>query len=158
MTAIIYKKGNILDCIEPYLAHGCNAQGKYNSGLAKQIREVYPDVYQSYMRGNMTLGTINATYSYKANKTFFNCITQEYYGRDKTIRYIDYNAIEECIKKISQFIYNVKSNTLTNGQFNINDHVALPKIGCGLGGGDWYIISKIIEDNSIFFQPIVYEL
>jgi O-acetyl-ADP-ribose deacetylase (regulator of RNase III) len=34
--------------------------------------------------------------------------------------------------------------------------VALPKIGSGLAGGDWKVISAIIENESKNYQPIVY--
>jgi len=37
--------------------------------------------------------------------------------------------------------------------------VALPMIGAGLGGGDWNVISDIIETESKkALQPIVYKL
>ena len=37
-------------------------------------------------------------------------------------------------------------------------HIAMPLIGAGLGGGDWNVISEIIEEESLKFQPVVYEL
>lgn len=158
MTSIIYRKGNILHTNCHFIAHGCNAQKKFNKGLAKQIRELYPDVYNSYMKADMRLGSHNPYYSENSKIVFFNCIIQKFYGNDRSVRYVDYNAIEDCIIKINAYIKNKLSNTISNGLYNLHDQVAMPKIGCGLAGGDWYIVSEIIEKNSIFFQPVVYEL
>jgi len=36
--------------------------------------------------------------------------------------------------------------------------VGLPKIGAGLGGGDWSIISKIIEEELGEFDVTIYVL
>ena len=36
--------GDVLSTTCIYIAHQCNAMGKMNSGVAKQIREKYPEV------------------------------------------------------------------------------------------------------------------
>jgi O-acetyl-ADP-ribose deacetylase (regulator of RNase III) len=46
---------------------------------------------------------------------------------------------------------------------NVNEMVAgvhktvgLPLIGAGLANGDWEVISKIIEEEAVDFEPVVY--
>lgn len=60
-----------------------------------------------------------------------NAYTQYDYGTDKIN--LDYDALRLCLRKI---------NMLCDGL-----DIGLPKIGCGLAGGDWNIVSKIIEEE-----------
>lgn len=50
----------------------------------------------------------------------------------------------------------VKLNLYMINNGHENEAVAMSKIGSSLGGGDWKIISEIIEDESTHFQPVVY--
>ena len=45
---IIYKKGNLLDAQTDVIAHQVNCQGVMGSGVAKQIKEKWPDVFKQY--------------------------------------------------------------------------------------------------------------
>ena len=42
-------EGNILNAEEDIICHQVNCRGKMGSGLAKQIRDKYPDVYKEYV-------------------------------------------------------------------------------------------------------------
>jgi len=143
MTKIIYKKGDALKGPEKYLLHGCNAQGVMASGIAKSIKDTYPDAYTEYRKthlGNgLVLGDIIPVLC--GDKIIINAITQQYYGRDP-IRYVSYNAVASCISAVNQIA---------------TEEVAMPYIGAGLGNGDWETISLIIEELSTNFQPVVYE-
>jgi O-acetyl-ADP-ribose deacetylase (regulator of RNase III) len=58
-----------------------------------------------------------------------NSYTQYHYGH-KYGAPLDYDALALCLKKI-------------NFQFK-GAHIGLPKIGCGLAGGDWSIVKEMI--------------
>lgn len=145
MVNIIFKNGDALKGPEKYLAHGCNNRGVMGSGIAKQIRKKYEPAYDYYRyiynHGKLKMGEI---YPYDCgDKVIINCITQNGYGRDGA-RYVDYDSIIKCFNSM-------------NLMFSKNDHVAMPMIGAGLGGGSWTVISEIIQDVSKF-QPVVYQL
>ena len=146
---IIYKKGNLVEAAEDAIAHGCNAQGVMRSGVAKAIRETFPLAYDAYnalhKHNNSGLSLGVAQYVQTKNKYIVNCITQEFYGRDGK-QYVDYDAIRSCMKDMNQSFLSAQVES-----------VALPKIGSGLGGGDWDIIAKIIEEEFVDIQPVVYE-
>ena len=151
---IIYKTGDLLKADEKYIAHGCNAKGVMGSGVAKAIRVEYPGAYETYrevyeLNGNkLELGMLIAYGSLV--HTIFNCITQDTYGRDKNVRYVDYDAVRHCMKRINnRFLVDLWNDFPPTA-------VAMPKIGCNLGNGDWSIIEKIIEEESTAFQPVVY--
>lgn len=57
---------------------------------------------------------------------------------------LDYDALTLCLRKV-------------NAKF-AGKSVALPKIGCGLAGGDWNKVLEIIENELIDVQPTIIEL
>jgi O-acetyl-ADP-ribose deacetylase (regulator of RNase III) len=139
---IEYKSDNIITAPEPLIIHGCNCQGVMGSGVALAIRNRFPRAFGSYRAtyiGNdnkLELGTvIFVTHTDPVTLKYIgNCMTQEYYGRVPNTQYCDYNAIEKCLLEVKSFCVDSEI-----------DSFAMPKIGCGLGGGDWNIVSNIIE-------------
>lgn len=148
---IDYRIGDMFKGGHEYIAHGCNAQGVMGSGVAKIVKEDYPlafVVYHNvYMARGLNLGDVIPV-QVEDELTIFNCITQNRYGTDQ--RYANYGAIQKCISGINAYMVN------KCGLF-AEPEVAFPMIGAGLAGGDWGIISRIIEDNSCYFQPVVYD-
>lgn len=130
------KTGNILDVTEGVIVQGCNMQGKMNKGLAKLLRERYPDNYEAYMTryydNALMLGDV---IFHRVNDRLYiaNAITQRFYGNDPNVRYVDYNAVKNAFKLINEFA-NEKELS-----------VYFPKIGGGLGNGDWDVISDMIK-------------
>jgi O-acetyl-ADP-ribose deacetylase (regulator of RNase III) len=128
---INYRKGNLLDVQSGIIIHGCNLVGVMGAGVAKAIRDKYPDCYTKY---KMCLDTSNYTLGddivYKVNENLYICnaLTQQYIGRG--VRQVNYAAI------VKVFSRNLVSGT----------EVHFPKIGAGLGGGDWSIIEQLIND------------
>lgn len=133
---IEYRKGNLLDVTEGVIVHGVNAQGVMGSGVAKAIRAKYPGAYSKYLEdlriGDWSIGDISW---FNVNQDFWiaSAITQEYYGRDPLIRYVNYVAVAQCFAQVCDFA----ADDLV---------VSFPKIGAGLGNGDWNIIEQIIND------------
>lgn len=114
------------------------------SGVAKLIREKFPAAYdayrQKYKDNGLELGTV--IFAETNDKVIANAITQENYGRSGV--FVDYNAIACCMWEISKYCRSIGV-----------DQFALPKIGAGLGGGNWEKISKIIEEYATV-TPVVY--
>lgn len=146
---IIYKQGNLLECSEPAIVHGCNAQGVMGSGVALAVKEKYPEAYKAYLATKKYDGMKLGGVSYWHDNGFyvFNAITQQFYGRNKHVTYVSYDAIAEVFNMLNMFC---KENVITS--------IAMPKIGAGLANGDWNIIEKIIEEECTDVQPVVYVL
>jgi O-acetyl-ADP-ribose deacetylase (regulator of RNase III) len=135
-----YIKGSILDAPQKYIAHGVNCQNVMGSGVAKVLFEKYPDVktvYHTFCREGIRMGLSNeenlgdyCVATVDVDKYVINAFTQEFYGR-RTVKYVSYDAIFDIFKNLADS--NVKE-------------VAIPKIGCGLAGGNWEIVSRIIDD------------
>ena len=143
---IVYKKGNVLDAQTDVIAHQVNCQGVMGAGLAKQIRDKWPNVYKHYyslycekientqdLLGRCQLVEINDT-QYVAN-----LFGQNYYGRDSK-RYTSYDGIYNALNSLSV-------QMLDNGM----ESIAIPyKMSCGLAGGDWDIILAMLKSPGVF--------
>ena len=142
---IEYRYGDILTTDSRYIAHCVNAQGVMKSGVAKAIRDRYPksfdDYRETFLETGLSLGKVICSNNSPHN--ILHIVGQKYYGYDSTT-YVDYVALRQVFKIINKRIATIS--------------VAMPLIGCGLAGGDWQIVSAMIEEEFTNIQPIVYAL
>lgn len=132
--------GNLVSVTRGIIVHGCNAQGVMGSGVAKALREAYPQVYrdyrQAYESSKLTLGQVVWTrVSRDPPLAVANAITQQFYGRNPAVRYVDYEAVRTSLSAIA----------VIARKHNLPVHY--PKIGAGLGNGDWQQLSAIIDET-----------
>jgi hypothetical protein len=105
------------------------------TGIAKQIRDKYPEVYNSYKeyckRETNKLGKVQFV-KCSDNTIIGNLFGQDRYGRDK--RHTDYNALDACFR----YLHYIATKH--------NKTIGVPyKIGCMNAGGDWKVVLGIIE-------------
>lgn len=135
------KEGDLFAHATPecVIVHGVNCQGKMNSGFAKQLRERFPDAYKTYKTAETThgliLGDING-YVDSNGFTIINAITQDRYGRDKDVVYVDYEAVEKSMNIVAGLVFE-------KGGPDYPLH--LPFIGAGLANGDEAKLLEIFE-------------
>jgi len=131
---INYVVGNVFEQLNQpcAFAHGCNAQRVMGSGVAKVIKEQYPEVYQAYLGMDMKLGAVSYV-KLESGVIMCNLISQKFYGKDSK-RYVDYDAVYEGLLKVSLL---AKLNKLP---------IKMPFIGGGLGGGNRSILEQIFEE------------
>ena len=151
---ILYVTGNVCEASQKAMAHGCNAQGQMGKGVAKAVRDKWPNVYEIYNLRYRTFG-LNVGEIIPVltpdGKLILNCITQDRCRKtgdasNPDAVFVDYDAILKVFETINDKVID----------WDVTE-VAMPRIGAGLGGGDWAIISKIIEDTSTNYQPVVYD-
>lgn len=148
---ITYYNGDILKSGADYICHQVNCKGIMGAGLALQIREAYPQLYDEYknlcnIMGANLLGQVNVyvTNNLKSdnhiNTVIVNMYAQEDYGRNKV--QTDYEAFESCVRQI------INLSKINDVYVSGKPVIAFPyKIGCGLAGGDWNIVEDIIKRN-----------
>ena len=128
--SLVYKIGDLFSSQASVLAHGCTASGKMNAGIARRFKKEFPDMYVDYMErsrnGNLIPGESYVFQSAKG-RTIANLMTQDEHGASEFL-------VDTCIGWLSNY-------ATTNNTPNI----AIPKIGCGLGGLRWSSVRKIIE-------------
>ena len=134
---IEYKQGDLLTVSEGIIVHGCNAQRAMGSGVALAIKKKYPEAFQAYAEEEALYPGKTIWYDaedhYGKQLFIANCITQDKYGRDG-VRYVNYAALVKCFMEVF-------SKAWCYG-YDVN----FPKIGAGLGGGNWEIIEQLIID------------
>lgn len=122
------------------VCHQVNCQGVMGAGLAKQVKRMYPDVFELYKEkcsqiaagiggvGDVQFCCVLSSSGY----IIANIFGQDRYGRDR--QYTDYNGLKKAFEKIAVSFphYTIRIPYM---------------MGCGLGGGDWSIVKKIIEDT-----------
>jgi hypothetical protein len=152
-------KGDIFDPkleeVNRIVVHGCNAQGVMGSGIAKTIRDMYPEVYEDYkeheeVRG-LYLGDIIQTLIHPKLR-IASIITQEYYGRDFSVVYVNYWAIKDALTRL---VRHFKTKNEIQGT-NIEIH--LPFIGGGLANGDRAVLLEIFEEVFKDFDATLFVL
>ena len=114
-------------------------------GLAAQVRQQYPKVYEEYKawvnhnnkNPKHLLGDVLFCYL-NEHADIANVFGQENVGVG--VRQTDYDALKKAFAKVHDYINQVQSG----GAFRMNK-IAIPKyFGCGLAGGDWNIVREII--------------
>lgn len=124
------------------IIHGCNCQGVMGSGVALAVKNKYPEAFDQYVDLCNTyttaelLGTIQ-TIIVKKGITLVNAFTQLNFGQG---RQVNYDAIYKVFEEVNLFMTELD-------EIGMQRTLYFPKIGAGLGGGNWRIISTIIEET-----------
>lgn len=167
MTTIEYIKG---DATRPYIklehiniiCHCCNAFGGWGRGFVVPLGKRYPQVKKDYenfckpyqdsnehrcgLMGQVCFSTVST------NLIVANLIGQYFYSKNqrqyvsqkgilpiylptKEGRFVSYDAIEKGFLEIA----------LYGKQYDRPMTIHMPRLGCGLAGGDWSEIEKLIE-------------
>lgn len=123
------------------LAHQVNCQGRMGSGVAKTVREKYPEVYNEYHRlcdstePSKLLGDHQIVKTPHRQAPVINLFGQMNFGYDGQT-YTDYHSFTESLTNAC------KELKIT---YNLNKVVMPYKIGCCRGGGDWDIVLRILK-------------
>lgn len=145
-----YVKGDLFSVKSGIIAHCVNTKGAFGAGVAGQIAKLYPIARDSYMYrhchgGGWKLGQIQLI---KATDDLIiaNIAGQDDFGTHKV--QVDYSALTIGLEQV--FLYAEEKKV----------GVAMPKIGCGLAGGEWNVVEDIIVKllTKYPIEVTVYEL
>ena len=142
---IEYIKGNILNVTEGIIVQQVNCMGVMGAGLAKQIRDKWPYIYDDYKA--RIYNTANA--KELLGKTLFNNVEnnlfvasifgQYYYGCQA--KFTNYPALFKGL----DFVAEISAADQTA--------IYIPKgLGCGLAGGNWDFVEAYIQDLDLLFD------
>lgn len=160
-----YKKGDLIKAAKEGLvdviAHQCNCFCNMGKGIAPQIKKAFPEAWEADLRtakGDIKkLGLVSHATNTQYTKPvqIYNLYGQFDYKKVafETGICTDYSALRSSLQLMA---LNLKAENYITRPWEIK--IGLPKIGAGLGGGDWEIISKIIEEELSAFDVTIYEL
>ncbi len=125
------------------LLHGVNRERKMGKGIALDIRNKWPQVYQEYLALE-TMPQIGSTQwvelSYDPLQIVVNCFTQNKYRRRTDPpgrKYASLTAIIDCLVEVGECAY--------GGRIPIDVPILMPPIGCANGGLNWSDVQPIVE-------------
>jgi O-acetyl-ADP-ribose deacetylase (regulator of RNase III) len=121
------------------IVHGANCQCVMGAGIAKVIRLRFPEAYaadRATPKGDRSkLGTISVAQVAREAVVFHvvNAYTQFHYRGGGTK--VDYDALRSAMRRVKERF--------------CGRRIGYPRIGAGLGGGDWARIARIIDEELI---------
>jgi O-acetyl-ADP-ribose deacetylase (regulator of RNase III) len=119
------------------IIHGCNCFCSMGAGIAKLIRDNFPEAYQADLKTQMGNKKKLGTYSQARIKnngnifTIVNGYTQYDFSGHGVL--VNYGAIRKLFAGIKNDF--------------ANQRIGYPKIGAGLAKGDWGVIANIINEE-----------
>ena len=119
----LIENGDIFSSECEYLVNPVNTMGVMGKGLALSFKNKFPNNFEKYKKycqsGDLTVGKLLITS--ENNKKIINFPTKIHWKDNSKMKFIEdgLEKLKFAIKK-----RNIKS-------------IAMPKIGCGLGGLDW---------------------
>lgn len=146
---ITYRNGDLLTSDCQIICHQVNCKGYMGAGIAKAIRDKYPNayrVYRAHFQKSAILGK-NATATdtdeqfpdFSHPRIIVNMFAQvDVYPRG--VRHTDYDAFRSCLLNLKKPL-RIYEKYFGKTKIGIPDH-----IGCGLASGDWNIVRGIIEE------------
>lgn len=150
-----YLNGNLFDSKAPVLVHQVNCRGVMGSGVAKQVKDRYPYVYQEYVQYckerpvNELIGSCLIVPIPNSSQYVANIFGQINYGTDGR-KYTSYDALDIAFAKLHDWCraHGVRK-------------IALPEnMGCNGGGGSWRVVTTLLWHH--FFEDleecVVYQL
>lgn len=133
-------KGDILLLEEGVICHQVNCLGVMGAGLAKQVKEKHPEVFESYRKVCLEYLKMTSTY-YSALGQLQICTINDslmianIFGQGYTDvgKQTSYDAVDSALSQLQIFS---RENDL---------NIYFPKyMGCGYGGGEWNIYLAIV--------------
>lgn len=162
-----YKQGDLITAAKNgevgIVAHCCNCFNAMNSGIARALAQAFPEVYeadQATVKGDINkTGTFTKTYNVgglpgNITPTVYNLYGQYNYGRSGL--YLRYPSLGCALASMATEVRSC--NKILEYQGEPPEKVGMPKIGCGLAGGDWEIVSRMIEQIFEDIDVTIYTL
>lgn len=144
---IEYRKGDLFSATDVYcFAHGVNSRGVMGAGIAVEFKKRYPNMFAHYkqMCLDMVYGPGDClTWAPTCQdaepgltKSIYNLFIKDHWKNPAKIGWVK-QAINEMLKC---------------EVWEKAGAIAMPKIGCGLGGLDWKDVEVVLEEAAKDFN------
>ena len=135
------------------IVHVCNDIGAWGAGFVLALSKKWEGPENEFRRipaKKRKLGYVQyipvGDNQYVANMIAQHNVRSNEFG----VPPVRYEAVGTCLKKVVDF-----AKSLDDGQTPVSIH--MPRIGCGLAGGQWSIMEKVIEDAVGDLDVTVYD-
>lgn len=148
---ILYRVGDLIEaakaCEVDVIFHQANCQSLMKSGIAGAIVAQYPEVAEVDRQSIMT--PMDKLGKFTAVETFDGFAVYNLYGQYNPGADTRYSALRSAL---------VCAVRDVRQKYGSDVEVGIPLLGCGIGGGDWKVVSKIIKEVFQNTNFVVYVL
>ena len=142
--------GNLLVADVDALVNPVNTQGVMGKGLALQFKKAFPESFSAYQqackRGEVVPGRVHVVHRQASPRFLLNFPTKEHWRQPSKLVYIR-DGLEDLITQVRAL--GIRS-------------IAIPPLGCGLGGLAWSDVKPLIvqafealpEVRVLLFEPV----
>jgi len=128
------------------ICHVCNDRGAWGRGFVLAVSRRWPVAERVYRTKRPPLGCVQLIeVESEADIIVANMIAQEGFASSDRPCALNYHALERCLETLSYM-------AVAGWSFH------MPRIGCGLAGGDWASVAMLIEHWLGAFPVTVYDL
>lgn len=129
--------GNILTSKAEAIVNTVNTVGVMGKGIALQFKKAFPDNYEAYAaackKGEVVPGKVFVT------KTFWMGSVKYVINFPTKRHWKGKSRLEDIENGLADLVEFVRENKIKS--------IAIPPLGCGLGGLSWQVVSKIIRKS-----------
>ncbi|HVI01086.1 MAG TPA: macro domain-containing protein [Enhygromyxa sp.] len=141
--------GNLLDADVDALVNAVNTVGVMGKGLALQFKTAFPEVFRAYAaackRGEVVVGRVHVVERSVAPRFIIHFPTKQHWRQRSKLDYIR--------DGLADLVTQVRASNIAS--------IAIPALGCGLGGLAWREVEPLIvaaftplEDvRVVLFEP-----
>jgi O-acetyl-ADP-ribose deacetylase (regulator of RNase III) len=139
------------------IAHICNDVGGWGKGFVTAISNRWPEPEREYRQwyaereGNdFGLGQIQVV-PVEEDLLVANMVAQHGLRPKDGIAPIRYDALEQCLDALGAHAWKLSATTVekSGGDSSAPASVHMPRIGCGLAGGEWDQVELLIQRTLI---------
>lgn len=131
---IHYVECNLLAVDADYIVHQVNCRGVMGAGLALTLRNTNPRMYELYKKYCQEFDARDLLGKAFICDNIISIFGQLNYGRDKSVVYTNYKALERAFKAVNERLPADKTIAFPYG------------FGCGLANGNWDTVQQLIAE------------
>jgi O-acetyl-ADP-ribose deacetylase (regulator of RNase III) len=135
MTKIKYIKGDATEPVgdgQKIIVHISNNERKWGRGFVLALSNKWAEPEAEFYKMKPVLGNVHLV-KVTQDITVANMISQDGIISEDNPHPIDYDTLHHCLKSVNL------------SAIRLGASIHMPKIGSGLGGGDWDVIEHMIE-------------
>jgi O-acetyl-ADP-ribose deacetylase (regulator of RNase III) len=142
MGNLIEYSGKLFETKANIVGQGVNIKGLMNAGIAKEFGNRFPDMKREYVdichANNFLAGTTWVWEDPKSDYIVLNIASQDLPGKHATISFLR-EGISDAITQLLS-------------AYNDVEVIALPRIGCGIGGLYWDDVKVVLDEAADAFD------
>lgn len=148
------RHGDLFTTKARLIGHGVNCKGVMGAGIAKAFREKYPENYTEYREAVMCGKLIPGGYFFypyvSPNLGILNLASQNKPGADARYHWL-FSSLFRAAEDVA----------ISGDKFkdDFGTLIAIPEIGCGIGGLQWKKVAPLIENiESLVDHQVEFEV